>query len=253
MKTAIRVLLAGAVALNSQYLLAGEKIGQGDMSEGPAFFNPFQSIYNAFSNTFSGQQDNFTTTMGEIDGSYWSGHWTVKNIPGCSGRLKILFFPMQKERFSGKNPTMSYRHYADVSQNLLGCKAAVGHFSPVNVGNCHAVFPSKRSPLEGDKNVPVRTIISKDGGKMAVISSPSCKNGKVERKSPVLEELKLSPDKNHLQVTIRIRGKLTKKVLGEFTYELDRHVGKEIRFSDNGRTRRGVRKDGLPALLHQPY
>ena len=197
------------------------------------------------------QQDNFTATLAKIQGSYWTGEWNVSNIPFCSGPLKILFFPLRRESFSNGNPTVSYRHYADVSQTLPFCNRSVGHFSPVNVGDCGAIFPAKRSPLEGNKQVPFRTIISQNGGQKAVISSPTCKNGRVERKTPLLEELKLSPDGYDLQVTIRLRDKATGAVLSEFTYDL--HRQKQVYFSDHGKTRVGVDQDGLEALAQQPY
>jgi hypothetical protein len=203
-----------------------------------------------FSASAWAQQENFTSTLARIQSSYWTGQWTVSGIPFCSGPLKIMFFPMRKESFAGGDPTVSYRHFADVSQTPFFCEKPVGHFSPVDFGECGDYFPAKRSPLEGDKRVPFRTIISKNGGRRAVISSPSCRNGRVERRTPNLEELELSPDGNTLLVTIRLREERSHFVLAEFTYEL--HRVKSVRFRDHGRTRIGVDNDGVEPLARQP-
>ena len=76
--------------------------------------------------------------------------------------------------------------------------------SPVDVGDC-TDFPTKYNPHEG-KQVPFRTIIPREDGKVAFVNSPSCEKGnKVKRQELQLAKAQLSPDGQKLELMIVLK------------------------------------------------
>lgn len=162
----------------------------------------------AFQQAFAqAPQENFNQILSKVQNANWAGHFRLK-VGGtiCDGPLTVKFFPMQVEDFSQGAMTMSYRHHADFSGNTdLLCTGLAAKLSPVDVGQCEAIFPMKYNPDEG-MNVPFRTIIPRNNGKTAVISSPSCNSQRqVERQELNLKQAVLSPDQNQLTLTIQIK------------------------------------------------
>lgn len=153
------------------------------------------------------QQVNFNQVLNQVQDSDWVGHFEFNalGLLKCSGPLSVKFFPMVVEDFSDGAQTMSYRHDADFSNNLNPlCNTLGKKFSVVDVGSCDKEFPKKFSVDEG-QYVPFRTIIPREGGKRAFVSSPACgANGKVKRSELELMRLDLSPDQQQLEITIRL-------------------------------------------------
>lgn len=175
------------------------------------------------------KQDNFASVLKRIQDTHWKGYFIVepndespvdlsfldpfdifKKIKAgldekfaCAGPIDVYFFPMQVEEFSKGIATVSYRHHADFSNTGILCQVFAGTKSPVDVGSCDPYFPKKYNPRERAA-VPFRTIIPRNGGRTAVISSPSCESGQVERKELKLDKLQLSPDGRKLTVTIKL-------------------------------------------------
>ena len=150
-------------------------------------------------------QENFYSVLGKIQDSNWAGRFDFKALGiRCDGDLKVKFFPAQIEDFSDGASTVSYRHDADFSQNKnIFCRKIGKHLSVVDVGQCPN-FPMKYNPSEG-QNVPFRTIIPRQGGKVAYVSSPSChSSGTVSRQELQLIKADLSEDGNDLGLTIRL-------------------------------------------------
>ena len=191
-------------------------------------------------------QENFKSVLRRIRNTHWNGYFIVQpndELPvdlsfldpanifksikegieerfACSGPLDVYFFPMQVEKFSRGIPTVSYRHHADFSNTGILCQLMAGTKSPVDVGSCDSYFPKKFNPRE-QADVPFRTIIPRNRGKSAVISSPSCENGRVERKELKLDKLELTHNDRQLTVTIKLmipgRGEVS-----HFSYVLHR-------------------------------
>lgn len=113
-----------------------------------------------------------------IQNSNWSG--TFHSVgPGpsiCHGSLTVRFFPLKTEAFSAGVQTVSYRHNAQFSvltPFFAFCQTIGKGMSVVDLGNCTG---SLKATVEDGRRVmvPVRTIIPKNGGASAVISTPSC-------------------------------------------------------------------------------
>jgi hypothetical protein len=135
------------------------------------------SVSHAESQSRSGP---YNHALSVIQNSSWSG--TFQSVgPGpttCYGSLTVKFFPLQTEPFSGGVQTVSYRHhvqFSPVNPFFPFCQTIGKSMSVVNLGNCDGNGPKKRTIENGQKvMVPVRTIIPKNGGTRAVISTPSC-------------------------------------------------------------------------------
>lgn len=162
-------------------------------------------ILSASSSWATGQQ-NFGEILQKIENSTWKGQFKLGVLGmNCSGDLSVEFFPMQTEDFSNGINTLSYRHHADFSKTRGIICAQAAKFSPVEVGACEDSFPKKFSSLE-NALVPYRTIIPREDGAAAVMSSPSCnKQNQVKRDELNLAKAVLSPDGNQLTLTIQIK------------------------------------------------
>lgn len=123
-------------------------------------------------------QGSFNRALSIIQNSSWSG--TFHSVgPGpsvCHGSLTVRFFPLKTEPFSGGVQTVSYRHNATFSAAtpfFAFCQTIGKGMSVVDLGNCSG---SRKTAVENGKKVmvPVRTIVPKNGGASAVISTPSC-------------------------------------------------------------------------------
>jgi hypothetical protein len=140
----------------------------------------------------SPQQENFNIVLAKIQDSMWKGQFWIKGfgpLTNCSGPIQVEFFPLTTEDFSDGIQTVSYRHHADFSNNVNPfCKYIASRLSPVDVGPCEDIFPMKYDKYE-NQNVPFRTIIPRQEGLTAVVSSPSCNKQKHEVKR---QELKLA-------------------------------------------------------------
>jgi hypothetical protein len=120
----------------------------------------------------------FNHALSVIQNSNWSG--TFHSVgPGpsiCHGSLTVRFFPLKTEAFSGGVQTVSYRHNAQFSPLtpfFAFCQTIGKGMSVVDLSNCEG---SRKAAVEDGRRVmvPVRTIIPKNGGTSAVISTPSC-------------------------------------------------------------------------------
>jgi hypothetical protein len=122
----------------------------------------------------------YDRALATIQNSNWSGTFVSVGpaVATCYGTVTAKFFPLQTEPFSGGVKTVSYRHqvqYSLANPFFVFCQTIGKSLSAVNIGDCDTNFPRKPSTENGQKvMVPVRTIIPRDGGKRAVISSPSC-------------------------------------------------------------------------------
>ena len=113
-----------------------------------------------------------------LQNSSWSGTFSSVG-PGpaiCHGSLTVRFFPLKSESFSGGAQTVSYRHNATFSPAtpfFPFCQTIGKGMSVVDLGNCSG---SRMATVEGGQKVmvPVRTIIAKNGGTSAVVSTPAC-------------------------------------------------------------------------------
>lgn len=120
----------------------------------------------------------FNQALSVIQNSNWSGTFLSVG-PGpaiCHGSLTIRFFHLKTESYSGGAQTVSYRHNATFSPAtpfFLFCQTIGKGMSVVDLGNCSG---SQKATVENGRKVmvPVRTIITKNGGTDAVISTPSC-------------------------------------------------------------------------------
>ncbi len=171
-------------------------------------------------------QENFDIVLAKISNTNWKGRFTAKaktglgNLPlvTCDGPLIVKFFAGNDTDIPNEAPTVSYRHDANFNHNLnLLCETIGKKFSEVDVGSCPN-FPMKLSPEEG-KMVPFRTLIPRNGGNSAVVSSPSCNKGVVSRQELGLKRLELSPDGQQLLITIELR---TNLLNADLTYDLNR-------------------------------
>ncbi len=171
-------------------------------------------------------QENFDLVLAKISNTNWSGRFSAKaktgfgNLPivTCDGPLTVKFFPGNDTDIPNEAPTVSYRHDANFNHNLnLLCETIGKNFSVVDVGNCQN-FPMKLNPEEG-KMVSFRTLIPRNGGNTAVVSSPSCKDGVVKRQELALKRLELSSDQQRLLITIELQSSLLN---ADLTYELNR-------------------------------
>jgi hypothetical protein len=124
------------------------------------------------------QAQDFNQALSIIQNSSWSG--TFHSVgPGpaiCHGSLTVRFFPLKSESFSGGAQTVSYRHNATFSAAtpfFPFCQTIGKGMSVVDLGNCSG---SRQATVEGGQKVmvPVRTIIAKNGGASAVVSTPAC-------------------------------------------------------------------------------
>lgn len=123
-------------------------------------------------------QGSFNQALSIIQNSSWSG--TFHSVgPGptvCHGAMTVRFFPLKSESYSGGAQTVSYRHNATFSAAtpfFPFCQTIGKGMSVVDLGNCSG---SRMGAVENGQKVmvPVRTIIPKNGGTSAVISTPSC-------------------------------------------------------------------------------
>jgi hypothetical protein len=171
---------------------------------------------------------NFPQLLNSIQNSNWVGQFSLKALGwvDCEGPIVVKFFPEQIESFSDGIPTVSYRHDADFSKNLNPLCQLIGKAaSVVDVGQCGANFPMKYNPDE-KKMVPFRTIIPRDGGANAFVSSPSCgSDGKVHRQEFQMTSATLSPDQKTLDLVIEVvlgRGIFPQPVAVDVHYKLNR-------------------------------
>ena len=122
----------------------------------------------------------FNHALSVIQNSNWSGTFQSAG-PGpttCYGSLTVKFFPLKTEPFSGGVQTVSYRHqtrFSPLNPFFPFCQTIGASMSVVDLGNCER-SAAKKATVENGRNVmvPVRTIIPRNGGTRAVISSPSC-------------------------------------------------------------------------------
>src|SRR5437868_10638287 len=164
---------------------------------------PFQSF----------AQPNFSDMLKRISDTHWKGTYnaTAKVYFGgdagvavnCKGPLRVRFFPENQTDIPGELPTVSYRHDADTSNSLNPLCQTIGkRLSVVDVGRCND-FPMKANIEDGKEvQVPFRTLVPRNGGKSAVVSSPSCKKGSVVRDELQLKRLEPSADGKGLTVQI---------------------------------------------------
>ncbi|HET7681784.1 MAG TPA: hypothetical protein VFK79_16810 [Xanthobacteraceae bacterium] len=161
----------------------------------------------------------YNHALSVIQNSNWRG--TFHSVgPGpaiCSGSLTVRFFSLQKESFSGGAQTLSYRHNAQFSPAnpfFPFCQSIGKSMSVVDVGNCDRSFLKKTTVENGQKvMVPVRTIIPKNGGTSAVISTPSCVSDgsgryTVQRVEYELQRLEFTDDRRRdaMKITIGLPG-----------------------------------------------
>lgn len=194
------------------------------------FVTAFVATLTMTSAAFANQpQENFNEVLSKIQDTRWKGgfSFTVSQLGlTCSGPIDVLFFPAAVEPFSEGATTVSYRHDADFSQNRsIVCRTIGKNLSNVDTGRCDAIFPKKFS-APGATMVPFRTIIPRENGSRAFVSSPSCGfDGKVKRGELELIKAELSPDQSRLLITILVQ--INVPVVGEIrvplNYELGRH------------------------------
>ena len=161
----------------------------------------------------------YNHALSVIQNSNWNG--TFHSVgPGpavCHGSLVVRFFSLQKESFSGGVPALSYRHNAQFSPAnpfFPFCQAIGKSMSVVDVGNCDKSSLKKQTTENGQKvMVPVRTIIPKNGGTRAVISTPSCiSDGQgrftIQRLEYELQRLEFTDDRKRdaMKITIGLPG-----------------------------------------------
>jgi hypothetical protein len=172
------------------------------------------------------EQENFSVVLAKISDTHWHGDFKAVakigplNAPvvSCTGPLVVKFFKGNDTDIPGEAPTVSYRHDANFNHNLnLLCETIGKNFSVVDVGNC-TDFPKKWSDEE-QMSVPFRTLIPRNGGNSAVVSSPSCSHGVVSRQELDLKRAELSPDGKQLLITIEL---VTPLLKAELTYQLNR-------------------------------
>lgn len=122
---------------------------------------------------------NYNNLLAVLQNSNWKGTFnSVAGLTACYGTLDVKFFPMQAEPFSNGVPTVSYRHhvqYSPLNPFFVICQTLGKALSEVDVGSCDGIFP-KKPTIENGQNVmvPFRTIIPRNGGSRAVISTPYC-------------------------------------------------------------------------------
>ena len=174
----------------------------------------------------------YDRALATIQNSSWSGTFiTVGPGPStCYGSVTARFFPLQAESFSGGVKTVSYRHqvqYSMANPFYLICETIGRSLSAVNVGDCDTSFPRKSTTENGHKvMVPVRTIIPKDGGSRAVISSPACvqKGGKyaIERLEFEVKSLEFTDERKRdaMKMTIHVNAAGIPAII--LTYDIKR-------------------------------
>jgi hypothetical protein len=173
----------------------------------------------------------FNHALSVIQNSNWSG--TFQSVgPGptaCHGSLTVRFFPLKTEPFSGGVQTVSYRHHTQFSPLnpfFPFCQTFGKSMSVVDLGNCDRSGLKKAAIENGQKvMVPVRTIIPKNGGTGAIISSPSCvSDGRggytIQRAEFEVQRLEFTDDRrrNAMKITIGLPGIVV-------TYDLKRVGG----------------------------
>lgn len=158
----------------------------------------------------------FDRALAVIQNSSWSGTFITvgPGVSTCYGTVTARFFPLQAESFSGGVKTVSYRHqvrYSLANPFFIFCETIGRSLSAVNVGDCDRSFPKKSTTENGQKVlVPVRTIIPKDGGTRAVISSPACvqRGGKyaIERLEFEVKSLEFTDERKRdaMKMTIHV-------------------------------------------------
>ena len=170
----------------------------------------------------------FNHALSVIQNSNWSG--TFQSVgPGpttCHGSLTVRFFPLKTEPFSGGVQTVSYRHHTQFSPTnpfFPFCQTIGKSMSVVDLGNCDRTGLKMPTVENGQKvKVPVRTIIPKNGGTRAVISTPSCVSDgqgrhRIERSEFEVQRLEFTDDRKRdaMKITIGLPGILV-------TYDLKR-------------------------------
>ena len=161
----------------------------------------------------------FNHALSVIQNSNWRG--TFQSVgPGpttCYGSLTVKFFPLKTEPFSRGVQTVSYRHHTQFSPLnpfFPFCQTMGKSMSVVDLGNCDR-NGLKKPTVENDQKVmvPVRTIIPKNGGARAVISTPSCvSDGQgrytIERSEFEVQQLEFTDDRKRdaMKITIRLPG-----------------------------------------------
>lgn len=178
---------------------------------------PFQSF----------AQPNFSDMLKQLSDTHWKGTYnaTARVFLGdagtavnCKGPLRVRFFPENQTDLPGELPTVSYRHDADTSKSLNPLCQTIGkRLSVVDVGRCDD-FPMKINIEDGKEvEVPFRTLVPRDGGNSAVVSSPSCKRGSVVRDELQLKRLEPSADGKGLTVQIILN---SGNIQADLRYEL---------------------------------
>jgi hypothetical protein len=170
----------------------------------------------------------FNHALSVIQNSNWRG--TFQSVgPGpttCYGSLTVRFFPLKTEPFSGGVQTVSYRHHTQFSPLnpfFPFCQTIGASMSVVDLSNCER-NAAKKATVENGRNVmvPVRTIIPRNGGTRAVISSPSCVSSgqggyRLERSEYEVQRLEFTDDRKRdaMKITIGLPGVVV-------TYDLKR-------------------------------
>jgi hypothetical protein len=161
----------------------------------------------------------FNQALSVVQNSNWSG--TFQSVgPGpttCYGSLTVRFFRLKTEPFSGGVQTVSYRHHTQFSPMnpfFPFCQTIGKSMSVVDLGNCDRAGLKMPTVEDGRKvMVPVRTIVPKDGGTRAVISTPSCVSDgqgrhRVERSEFEVQRLEFTDDRKRdaMKITIGLPG-----------------------------------------------
>lgn len=152
----------------------------------------------------------FNQALAALQNSNWSGKFLSVG-PGpviCHGAITVRFF---SESNSGGAQAVSYRHNATFSPAtpfFPFCQTIGKGMSVVDLGNCSG---SRKAAVENGKKVmvPVRTIIARNGGTSAVVSTPSCvsdgKGGyKIQRVEYPVTALEFTDARNRNAVKISI-------------------------------------------------
>jgi len=182
-------------------------------------FVPLVSVSVSHAQETQARSGPFNHALSVIQNSNWSG--TFQSVgPGpttCYGSLTVKFFPLKAEPFSGGVQTVSYRHHTQFSPLnpfFPFCQTIGKSMSVVDLGNCDRLGAKKATIENGQKvMVPVRTIIPKNGGTTAVISSPSCVSAgqgryTIERSEFELQRLEFTDasKRDAMRITIGLPG-----------------------------------------------
>lgn len=133
------------------------------------------SVSVAHAEETKSRSGHFNQALAVLQNSSWNGSFLSVG-PGpaiCHGSMTVRFFPLSN---SGGAQTVSYRHNATFSPAtpfFPFCQTIGKGMSVVDLGKCSG---SRKATVEDGRKVmvPVRTIITRNGGTSAVVSSPSC-------------------------------------------------------------------------------